>query len=63
MEAHQERVVQEKSELDAKLEKLQSFFQTDTFDQLDTSEQDRLIRQSKVMKEYSAILQERISAF
>lgn len=60
---HQERVVQEKQELDDKIVKLDSFMLTDTFHDLTDSEQDRLSRQFDVMKEYSSILGERISAF
>ena len=63
MEAHQERVVEEKTELDTKLGKLRNFLQAETFDQLDKAEQDRLRRQSLIMGEYSDVLQERISAF
>lgn len=63
MEAHQLRVVEEKTELDSKLEKLQNFFETETFAQIDKAEQSRLTRQVEVMGSYSEILQERISAF
>lgn len=63
MEAHQERVVAEKAELDEKHTKLVDFFQSDTFKSLPVDEQARLSRQSKVMGEYSNILSERIAAF
>jgi hypothetical protein len=63
MQPHQERVVQEKKELDEKLAKLASFGTTPLFDSLPADEQGRLNRQFSVMEEYSHILEERIAAF
>lgn len=63
MEDFQQRVIEEKVELDAKLDSLKSFLQTDTFANLQGAEQERLFRQATIMKDYSAVLQERISAF
>lgn len=63
MQTHQERVVTEKSELDSKVEKLDSFVYGDVFPKLEIEERMRLLRQFKCMKEYSAILGERIAAF
>lgn len=60
---HQQRVVDEKAELDAKLTKLVAFFSNPLWETLPTDEQARLTRQSEVMREYSSILGERISAF
>ena len=60
---HEQRVVDEKAELDEKLQKLLTFHGSATFAGLPDAEQDRLIRQSVVMGEYSAILGERIAAF
>ncbi len=63
MQPHQQRVIDEKSELDAKREKLTAFTFTDTFEALPADERSRLNRQHSVMTEYSAILGERIAAF
>lgn len=59
----QQRVVQEKQELDDKIVSLDKFLLTDTFHNLSAEEQDRMSRQFDVMKEYSGILDERIDAF
>ncbi len=64
MQPHQQRVVDEKKELDDKLTKLHAFFTaTPTFESLDSAEQSRLRRQAELMGQYSAILGERIAAF
>lgn len=63
MQLHQQRVVMEKDELDAKLAKLNAFFATGTYNALPVEEQDRLARQSVAMTDYSVILGERIAAF
>lgn len=63
MQPHQQRVVDEKNELDEKLAKLKMFFDTDLFSKLDDAERGRLIRQSTIMDAYSAILYERIACF
>jgi hypothetical protein len=63
MAPHQERVVQEKKELDEKLSKLSEFGVTPLFASLPADEQGRLNRQHSVMEEYSRILGERIAAF
>ncbi|MFN9435251.1 MAG: crAss001_48 related protein [Planctomycetota bacterium] len=63
MAPHQERVVQEKKELDEKLAKLDAFGRTDFYRTLPADEQGRLNRQHSVMEEYSRILGERIAAF
>lgn len=63
MQPHQERVVAEKIELDDKLAKLMAFFDGPTYKGLTEAEQKRLVAQSGVMKEYSDILGQRISAF
>lgn len=60
---HQQRVVDERDELDEKLLKLIAFFSTPTFAQLPAEEQDRLRMQVKFMDGYSTILQQRIEAF
>jgi hypothetical protein len=63
MEAHQQRVVDEKKELDEKLQKLTSFFTTSIFSGIDEGEQKRLKKQSEIMSQYSDILGERIENF
>jgi len=60
---HQQRVVDEKTELDEKLTKLEAFFKTAIFMGLDSKEQDRLMRQSTYMNSYSEVLRERIDNF
>jgi hypothetical protein len=61
---HQQRVVDEKAELNEKLGKLHDFIQDNPiFKTLPEDEQKRLQRQDLVMAEYSQILGERIEAF
>ena len=61
---HQQRVLDEKRELDERLSKLDAFIlDNPLFLQLSGSEQERLARQSKAMAIYSGILGERIAAF
>ena len=63
MKPHQQRVVDEKSELDEKRERLLAFFGTDLFRGLDQAEKDRLRTQHSVMGVYSRVLHQRIAAF
>ena len=63
MQPHQQRVVDEKAELDEKSAKLNTFFNTARFDKLSSEEQDRMHRQYECMVRYSAVLGERIVAF
>jgi hypothetical protein len=63
MLAYQQRVVDEKAELDEKREKLLAFFNTDLFRGLGQSEKDRLRIQYSVMGVYSEILHQRVTAF
>lgn len=64
MEDYQQRVVNEKNELDFKIEALTDFIGTSTvFASQDSEEQKRMERQREVMMEYSEILEARISAF
>ena len=60
---YQQRVVDEKAELDDKIEKLAKFVYGDTFTNVETDERVRLYRQLVVMKHYAKILGERIAAF
>ena len=63
MQPHQQRVVEEKKELDEKRAKLLTFLASDTFRDLDEQEKIRLHRQLGVMGDYSMTLGERIRAF
>ena len=64
MQPHQERVINENIELNAKLDALNNFIDTNkSFSSLDSAEQGRLRRQAYVMRAYSDILAERIGAF
>ena len=63
MQDFQKRVVDEKTELDEKREKLGAFKNTDAFARLPWQEQERLNTQAHIMTMYSAVLGERIAAF
>ena len=63
VEQYQQRVVEEKEQLDERSIKLSDFFITDLYINLSEVEQDRFVSQYKVMQEYSRILGERIAAF
>ena len=64
MEAYQERVVQEKKELDEKISKLNIFLQSDDIDsKVDIQEKSRLVSQLCAMTIYSNLLFERIANF
>lgn len=66
MKPHQQRVIDEKTELDAKRIKLEGFINEGVgaiFVTLPVEEQDRLNRQLTSMNDYSLILGERIAAF
>lgn len=60
---YQQRVIDEKAELDERLAKLNKFLATGTFAELPQDEQDRMQRQAKYMRRYSEILGNRIEAF
>ena len=63
LQPHQQRVVDEKTELDERLTKLIAFFDSPIFAGLQTDEQDRMKRQADHMTNYSVVLGERIAAF
>ncbi len=63
MQPHQERVVAEKAELDAKIEKLSEFIPGSIMGSLPAAEQSRLRIQLHIMQAYSTVLGERIYAF
>ena len=61
---HQQRVVDEKNELDTKAKALSNFIGLDpVFADIDAEEQERLKEQCEIMWEYSEILGKRIAAF
>lgn len=63
MLAFQQRVCDEKRELDLKRELLGKFIGGTVFNGLPAGEQDRLLRQIKAMHVYSLVLAERIACF
>lgn len=63
MQAHEQRVVDEQSELEGKLQKLNEFTKTSTFDLLDSEDRTLLRMQLEVMRTYSSILGLRIARF
>ena len=64
MESHQQRVVNECSELKDKAEKLSKFIgDSDIFPTLDPEEQELLKEQCETMWEYFEILEKRIAKF
>lgn len=64
MQPYQQRVVDEKTELDKKATALSGFIgNSPIFTTLDPAEQERLREQNEVMWQYSEILGARIAAF
>ena len=63
MESYQQRVIDEKTELDEKISKLQLFISSEKFSQVKPEEQERLVRQHGFMIQYSNVLKERIEKF
>lgn len=62
--SHQQRVIDEKADLDGKLAALHKFIaESPLWERLDLAERWRLTTQSHLMVEYSAILGARIAAF
>lgn len=60
---HQQRVIDEKVELNEKLTKLRQFFLSEQYYNLDKAEAGRLKKQADAMQVYSDILTERIANF
>lgn len=60
---HQQRVVDEKTELDAKRASLETFLTSKTFRELDEKGQILLINQCSTMHTYSMYLAQRIALF
>jgi hypothetical protein len=64
LQPYQQRVVEEKAELDTKAHALSLFIgHSPLFETLDSAEQERLKEQNDVMWQYSEILGARIAAF
>jgi len=64
MAPHQQRVVEEKQELDNKIAKLNLFIgEGSVFPTLDAAEQERMKVQLDLMFQYSEVLGKRIAAF
>ena len=63
MPPHQRRVINERADLEDRLDKLTAFLASPTFEALPEAEQERLVRQSGVMVQLSDVLAERIAAF
>jgi hypothetical protein len=63
MEAHQERVIEEKTQLDEKLRAFTLFIHGPIFAGLAEDEQSRLKSQRYFMNGYSETLEQRIAAF
>ena len=63
IEAHQQRVVDELIELNRRAINLTIFRNSDSFNQVDSGEQKRLIKQLDIMQSYREILNERINNF
>jgi len=59
----QQRVIDEKRELDEKVAKLQTFTTSAAFEMLPWEERARMLRQHMYMVGYSQVLRERIAAF
>jgi hypothetical protein len=60
---HQQRVVDEKEELDTRARALAAFFSSQTYAGLPSAERARLVRQLALQIELSNVLGERIAAF
>jgi len=63
MQPHEQRVIDEKAELDARLDRLRHFMTTGVFRSLDNLERDLMWRQAAYMSAYSQTLGERIATF
>lgn len=63
MQVYQERVVQEKFDLDVKINKLSAFLKNKDSESVEILDRCTLIKQLKCMIEYSSILNERIIQF
>jgi hypothetical protein len=62
LQPHQQRLLAEKQELDARLGRLLTFFKGPVFVRLPEIEKLRLRHQARFMEGYAAILEERVEA-
>jgi len=63
LQPHQQRVIEERAELEDKLGKLQAFIAGERFAAVPDAEQGRLVLQHKLMESYALVLEQRIAAF
>ena len=63
LQPHQQRVMEERADLEEKLGKLQAFITGERFSSLPDAEQGRLVLQHHVMLAYALVLEQRIEAF
>lgn len=63
MQPHQQRVIDEKKELDIKLDKLTDFLKSERSKTVSLPDIELLVKQQDVMSEYSSILARRIVNF
>ncbi|MDE9437380.1 hypothetical protein KKI95_15950 [Xenorhabdus bovienii] len=63
MQPHQQRVIDELTELDEKIEKLSDFIGGAIYNELEETDRVLLAMQLSVMKAYSEILHKRINRF
>lgn len=64
MEAYQQRIVDEKNELDDRIDKLSTFIESDVFVfEVDQEQQNLLLIQLSTMRSYSLILDLRVQKF
>ena len=63
LQPHQQRVVEERAELEDKLGKLQAFITGERFASVPDAEQGRLVLQHHIMTALALVLEQRIAAF
>lgn len=63
LQPHQQRVVEERTELEDKLGKIHAFITSEKFASIPDDEQGRLVLQHKLMESYALVLEQRIAAF
>ncbi len=63
LQPHQQRVVEERAELEERLGKLQSFITGEKFASVPDAEQGRLVLQHHIMNALALVLKQRIAAF
>ena len=63
LQPHEQRVVDERTDLIEKITKLHAFFKTEIFDNLQEEDQNLLEEQVQLMMNYSDVLLKRINRF